>query len=165
MNMYIKNMELIEAIETRLKKYDVQIGILKNAPHYQPVRDKKGFKRYGYAGLPLVKPSSNPEKVDGTLVSVMRKLNSQANLLQRPFRQKTNNALLVIINLLCDALSGKENKQRILNGYQAVIRAPILRDEYGRNSSRWAKIKGFNKFAMFTGQIFKNIKARFVNNV
>ena len=53
------------------------------------------------------------------------------------------------------------DKQRILNGMRAVVRNPILRGEYGKNSAKWAAVKGFNDLLMMTGQFFKAIEARF----
>jgi hypothetical protein len=42
---------------------------------------------------------------------------------------------------------------------QAIVRNPILKGEYGRNSRLTQKIKGFNRYMIDTAQLFKNIKA------
>ena len=71
-----------------------------------------------------------------------------------------NSDVYAVYIYLVDYLICKVSRQRIINAVQAVVRNPILRGAYGKNSAKTAKTKGFNKLLMDTGQLFKNIKAR-----
>ena len=74
---------------------------------------------------------------------------------------RNNKEVVMALNDIVKDMNGQDLHQRILNGFQAVVRNPILRGEYGKNTSPWARKKGFNQLLMMTGQFFKNVKARF----
>lgn len=163
--------DFLAYINARLSQYNCRVGILQNKLHYRPLQSthqqkfqgkwvnfKHNWVPYNYAGLRLWRQGN---KQDGTLYSVAKNLNNYIDWLQRPFRLSSNREVLSVIQLVIDGLNGVEVKQRILNAVQAVVRNPLLRSEYGKNSEKWAKYKMFNKLGFFTGQFFKNIKAEF----
>lgn len=161
----IESKGLDKFIQGKLDKYRFQVGILQNKQHFAPLHQgttgHKGLPViYNYAGLYLYR---HGKKVDGTLWNIGKELDAAFKWLRKPFLLAKNKELLSVINLIVDNMNGKDNKQRLVNAIQAVVRNPILRGDYGRNSKRWAKRKGFNKLMFMTGQFFQNIKARLFN--
>lgn len=158
----IESQGLDKFIQGKLDKYKFKVGILENKQHYAPLRQgttgKKGLPiLYNYAGLFLYKHGKKP---DGTLWGIAKKLDAAYKWLRKPFLLRKNQDLISVINFMIDDMNGRESKQRMVNAIQAVVRNPILRGDYGRNSRDWAKKKGFNKLMFMTGQFFKNIQAR-----
>ena len=103
---------------------------------------------------------------DGDFVNTFGKLAAELDKeykwLRRPFYSEKNKDVVKVVSDITKDLNGQGDKRRILNGCQAIFRNPILRGDYGRNSAKWKKQKGFDKLLMMTGQFFKAIKARFV---
>lgn len=146
-----------EVIQVELDKYEVEVGILADKPIYEPIQGK--YK--SYAGLRL---AAVGRKISGSLVDIAHQLNKRFHWLERPWRLEENQDVQQVVNDIIESINmNNSGKQRVLNGMQAIIRNPILGDYYGKNSARWAKIKGFNKLLMYTGQFFQNIKARYVS--
>lgn len=161
--MNIQGQGLDKIIEGELGKYKFQVGILENKRHYLPAEGDTYLTKgqnvwYNYAGLKLRRPSSF--KYSGTLYQVARDMDAAYKWLRKPFLLQSNADLLSVIQFVVDNMNGKDTRQRLINAIQAVVRNPILRGAYGKNSARTAKKKGFNKLLMDTGQLFKNIKAR-----
>lgn len=161
--MRIEGKGLSKMIEGELGKYKFQVGILENKLHYLPAQGDTTLTRgqniyYSYAGLKLRKPSSY--KYKGTLFSVAKDMDEAFKWLRKPFMLQSNADVLAVLKYVVENLNGKDTKQRIINAVQAVVRNPILRGNYGKNSAKTSKSKGFNKLLMDTGQLFKNIKAR-----
>lgn len=155
--MKIEGDKFAEVIQIELNKYEVEVGILQDKPVYEPIPGQ--YK--SYAGLRLAAVS---RKVSGTLVDIAHRLNQRFHWLERPWRLEENQDVQQVVNDIVDSINmNHSGKQRVLNGMQAIIRNPILGDYYGKNSARWAKIKGFNKLLMYTGQFFQNIRARYVS--
>lgn len=171
--MRVKKSEIVgkgldQVLQGKFDKYQFQVGILQNKQHYAPARKLVGFRNgnpvyekswYNFAGIQLLRAGN---KVDGTLKGVAKEMDEAYKWLRRPWEISKNKDLIGIIHYIVEDINGRENKQRILNGIQAVVRNPILRGDYGKNSRKRAKEKGFNKLMMATGQFFKNIKARFI---
>lgn len=157
MELEIKN--LSKKLTFKLEKYEVQVGLLEDKKRKKPLFRK--FKNY--AGKRLLREGGVSK--GASLVKVAEYLDKQFKWLRKPFLLKNNKEVVIVLNDIVKDMNGRGDKQRILNGFQAVVRNPILRGEYGRNNARWAKIKGFDDALMMTGQFFKNIKARFKNNV
>lgn len=137
-------------------KYTVEGGILEDKPRKAPK-----FGEYKtYAGKRLLKEGKASK--GAKMAEVAKYLDERYNWLKEPFLRKNNKEVVQVINDIAKDLNGVGDKQRILNGFQAVIRNPILRGEYGSVSEKWAKRKGFEDALFMTGQFFKNIKTRFV---
>ena len=146
-----------EVIQVELDKYEVEVGILADKTVYEPIHGES----QSYAGLRL---AAVGRKISGSLVDIAHQLNKRFHWLERPWRLEENQDVQQVVNDIIESINmNNSGKQRVLNGMQAIIRNPILGDYYGKNSARWAKIKGFNKLLMYTGQFFQNIKARYVS--
>lgn len=153
----IEGNNFVKTIQVELDKYEVEVGILADKPIYAAIKGK--YK--SYAGLRLAAVS---RFVKGTLVGLAKDLDRRYDWLERPWRLEENQDVQQVVDDIVESINmNHSGKQRVLNGMQAVVRNPILGDYYGRNSDKWANIKGFNKFLMWTGQFFQNIKARYVS--
>lgn len=155
--MKIEGDDFYRIIQVELDKYECEVGILQDKPHYNA---GIGFKTY--AGQQLARTG---RKIVGSLADVAQDLDRRFHWLERPWRMQSNQAVQDVVNDIAESMNGRDPraKQRVLNGVQAVVRNPILRGDYGGNSSQWAQVKGFNKLLMWTGQFFQNIKARYVS--
>lgn len=140
-----------------LEKYNFDVGIIQDGVHRSARGKKAGLK--SYAGGPARKASAAP---DGTLSEISEKLRKQTriNFYTRPFKSKKNKDILAFTKSFFNLVRGSSQKRRCENLLQAIVRNPILRGDYGSNSALTQKIKGFNRFMIDTGQIFKAIKAK-----
>jgi hypothetical protein len=93
------------------------------------------------------------------LVENMKRLN--INLLLRPF-QEQNSQIMKFTRYFLQLVTKKPgiSIKRVENLLQAIVRNPILQQEYGGNSANTADDKGFDRHLFDTGQMFKAIKAR-----
>jgi hypothetical protein len=155
MELQIKN--LSKKLSYKLDKYEVEVGLLNDTIRKQPKFGE--FK--SYAGKILLregKPSTGK-----TMVEVAESLDKRYKWLKDPFLRPENKEVVAVLNDIVRDMNGEDLQNRILNGFQAVVRNPILRGDYGINGTKWAKKKGFNTLLMMTGQFFKSVKARFKN--
>ena len=153
MELKIKN--LSKKLNFKLAKYEVQVGLLEDKKRKKPKFNE--FKNY--AGKKLLREGGFSK--GASMVEVAEYLDRKYKWLRKPFLIINNKEVVLVLNDIVKDMNGQDLKQRILNGFQAVVRNPILRGEYGKNTSPWAKKKGFNQLLMMTGQFFKNVKARF----
>ena len=152
----------VKKLENRIGRYEFEVGVLEDKSHYMaqeaalfgdsPTRD--------YAGGPVRKATrqESGKTVGEVLVDNMERLN--INLLSRPFQDQSSEIMKFTRAFLQMATGGKISLKRVENLLQAVVRNPILKQEYGSNSSFTADNKGFDRHLFDTGQMFKAIKAR-----
>lgn len=135
----------------------MQVGVLDDKPHRDPL-ELLGT----YAGGPVRKASRKSSgKTNGEiLVDNMERLN--IDLLREPFQEKNSPELLRFSKAFLKlALSRKDiGIRRVENLLQAIVRNPILRQEYGGNDLLTKIHKGFDRHLIDTGQMFKSIIAR-----
>lgn len=162
---------LDQVLKKKIAPYELEVGVLNDGPHYAPAwgvfkRGKnKGKPRLkSYAGGPARRQT---RRLNGTLSSVSKAVRSFLgfNYLTRPFQKsfvKGKDIRLFMYQFfkLVFSESKLARKKRVENLLQAVVRNPILRGDYGRNSRAWAKLKGFNRKLIDTAQFFKSIEAR-----
>jgi hypothetical protein len=99
-------------------------------------------------------------RTKGTVEDVSKRVRKQVNIYTLPFNKRTSKDLRNFIRLFFKYVAGEIKKVRsVSDSLQAVVRNPMLRAEYGKNTRYWAKVKGFNRRLFDTGQLFKNIKA------
>lgn len=150
-----------EILKGKVEPYSLEVGILVDGPHKDAVSKNKGLKNY--AGGPSRRVGA---KASTTLEEVSKNVRSLLgfNYLSRPFKNKSDDTTRLATTFLDYALNeGKGAKQkRLENLVQAVVRNPILRGTYGRNTKVTANIKGFNRKLIDTAQFFKAIRGRVV---
>lgn len=150
-------------LSKRIEKYEFEVGILEDKEHKNP----KTSTTFGeqdltsFAGGPARKKSSigSGQKISEVFNANQMRMNT--NLLLEPFENKSSDIVKFtkeFLKLVFDA----SYTRRVENLLQAVVRNPILRGDYGENSSFTADQKGFNRLLIDTAQTFKAIKARVV---
>jgi hypothetical protein len=145
-----------------IEKNTFEVGILDDKPHFLPKPDE--IKNY--AGGPSRKNSRKQSSLTTAEIFVDNMERSNIDFLRRPFKDKSSD-IIKFSNLYLKYAFKKPgvSKKRIENLLQAIVRNPILRQEYGGNSSKTSKKKGFNRFLIDTAQMFKAIRARMIKSV
>jgi hypothetical protein len=146
----------------RFGKYQFQVGVLEDKPHYQPQPDgplNMGDNIKTYAGGPSRKQS----KVEsGLTVSAVSKANRDRlgfNYLREPFKKQSSD-IIKFSRAFFKLAFGMSEKKRAENLLQAIVRNPILRGDYGSNTRGTARLKGFDRHMIDTAQLFKSLKAK-----
>lgn len=152
-------------LQSRVQNVEFEVGVLDDSPHRLPV-DQALFETpqlKTYAGGPVRKTSRKDSGVTtgDVLVQNMERLNT--NLLLEPF-QKKNSDIMKFTRYFLQYVVGRPGAsiKRIENLLQAIVRNPILNQEYGPNNSTTADNKGFDRHLFDTGQMFKSIRARMI---
>lgn len=143
-------------------KYDFQVGILVDGPHFEAkhgVRGQGGKDVIGnYASGPVRKTSNIQSGLNISDVSEENRKRLRINYLTAPFERKDSD-IIKFTNEFFKLVFGRSEKKRAENLLQAVVRNPILRGDYGRNTELTKKIKGFDRNMIDTAQLFKAIIA------
>jgi hypothetical protein len=142
-----------------VEKYSFDVGVLDDAPHKSAKYAKKGQNVLSnYAGGPVRKTTQKAYLSVADVSESFRKFLG-FNYLTKPFAKK-NSEIVRFTNEFLKLAFGRSQKKRVENLLQAIVRNPILRKDYGDNSAKTQKAKGFNRLGIDTGQLFKGIKAR-----
>lgn len=149
-------------LASRIERFTFEVGILNDKDHKLAKETSPGQEPSlgSYAGEPIRKATrtSSGMTIGEVLVENMKRLN--INILLRPF-QEPNSEILKFTEAFLKLVTNRGmSVKRVENLLQAVVRNPILKQEYGRNKSATADAKGFDRHMIDTGQMFKNIKAR-----
>ncbi len=136
------------------EKYTFEVGVLVDGVHKNPA---KGIK--SYAGGPARKVSFTGSMSISEVSESLRK-HTGINFYTQPFKSQKNKDVLAFTKEFFELCAGRSQPKRAENLLQAIIRNPILRGDYGSNSSLTAKIKGFNRFMIDTAQLFRAITAK-----
>ncbi len=141
-----------------LEKYEFTVGVLEDRAHKEAESKSKGLS--SYAGGPTRKASNkNSGKTISEVSEDLRK-NTGINIYTQPFFAKKNKDIVNFVREYFFLCAGRTQKKRVENLLQAIIRNPILRGDYGKNSAPTARIKGFNRFMIDTAQLFRAITAK-----
>lgn len=149
-------------VEGIFNKYSFEVGVLVDGVHKDAKKGKRGLQGKDvlttYAGGPIRKKSGKGEQ---SISEVSAKLREHlgVNYLVAPFKNKTSD-IIKFTKTFIQLAFGKSLPKRLENLLQAVVRNPMLRGDYGSNSTVTQKIKGFNRPTIDTAQLFKSIKAR-----
>ena len=150
-------------LKGRIEAYEFEVGILEDKAHRDPLEHGlfEEPQLGSYAGGPVRKASRKAGSISigEVLVANMERLN--INLLLRPFQEQSSDIMRFTREFMKMVTTKPGmSKKRVENLLQAIVRNPILRGDYGANSSFTADNKGFNRHLIDTGQTFKQIKAR-----
>ena len=156
--MKISSKNILKKMSKDIGIYKFEVGILKDEAKKIPNRESSA----NYAGLKI--SGTKGRSTTNTVVKVAKRMDNLFGWLQKPFNDGKNKDVNDVVKELSSQVFHKKSKnlKRLENAVQAVIRNPILRGDYGNNSSITAKEKGFNKLGIDTGQFFKSIKAKIV---
>lgn len=152
-------------LKRQIEGYELEVGVLDDKPHKEPVETPRFADPLlgSYAGGPVRRKSGKVGDKSNAdiLVENMQRMN--INILLRPFQDKSSDIIKFsnyFLKYLIGGLGG--NQKRVENLAQAIVRNPMLNQEYGPNSSQTADDKGFNRHLFDTGQLFQSIKARVI---
>jgi hypothetical protein len=150
-------------LKGRIEKFEFEVGVIEDKPHMNAV-EQSLFEQpdlKNYAGGPVRRTSRQASTMTTgeVLVENMKRMN--INILLRPFQERNSQILKFteyFLKVVCKRPGA--NIKRIENLLQAIVRNPILKQEYGPNSPVTADSKGFNRHLFDTGQMFKAIRAK-----
>jgi len=152
-------------IQSRVNGIEFEVGVLDDSPHKLPVEqglfEQPQLKTY--AGGPVRKTSRQASDVTNGQVLMENMERTNHNFLLEPF-QKKSSEIMKFTNYFLQFVVGRPgiNAKRIENLIQAIVRNPILNQDYGPNTSTTADNKGFDRHLFDTGQMFKSIRARMI---
>jgi ribosomal protein L31E len=170
-------------LKGKIEPYTFEIGILKDVPHRNPL-GKKVFRARTKAKLKknlsgkskttklrpmLGKLAGGPVRRAGkvgtqTVAQVSQSVRQQTgiNYLRQPFKKKSDDAVKMLRTFwkLVFKEGKLKTKKRLENLLQAIVRNPLVRRTYGKNSKATIRTKGFDRKFIDTGQLFKNINAK-----
>lgn len=165
MNVEVKiTGSLARQLKKRVNQYHFEVGILKDGPYYEPESNADGLidRQLGsFAGGPIRKKT---RQWRGQMISDVAKANMDRlgfNFFARPFKDESQEIVKFTKAYLL-FLFRNSSLKRVENLLQAVVRNPILRGDYGTNSEFTEANKGFNRYMIDTGQMFRAIRARAV---
>lgn len=151
-------------LKKRIEGYEFEVGVLEKTPHFEAESKIRGLR--SFAGTSARKRSRRP---DGNSQAIGAKLQGFYGWLSHPFRdgnEKQKELQLFAQRYLAEVQKdGQVNVKRLENLVQAIVRNPILRQDYGSNKPSTAKIKGFDHLMIDTAQFFNSVKARLLKNV
>lgn len=151
-------LNLKREIMRRMGSYEIEIGALTDRPERTPKKERKNFFG-GYA-------NKAGKEADTTVRAVLQKMDAAFNILLAPWSNPSNkNVALVLKEVILDMNKSHGDNKRIENAALAVVRKPILKNEYGHNSPQTIKSKGFDRLLINTGTMFSSIKARLKKRV
>ena len=160
MNVKLKlNPRFRKNVKGMFGKYDFEVGILEDKPHRDAETGDKAGTRV-FAGGPVRKASRKRTPLTLTKLSQQVREQTGLNYLTSPFKHPKSADIVRFTNSFFKLVFGRGEKRRAENLLQAIVRNPILRKDYGSNSPKTVKVKGFDRFLIDTGQLFKAIRAR-----
>ena len=137
----------------RFQRYLFETGV-EDARHRNPRRPRAHGT---LQGGPIRKMGPD---VHSTNKKIAVAMHVKTGFMTKPFHKKTSKDLRAFFKAFFDLAAGKVGRSKVESLLRAVVRNPMLRGEYGRNTRARARVKGFNRLLFDTGQLFKAIKAK-----
>lgn len=106
-------------------------------------------------------------KTRSTTATIAERIRTELGIdwLRTPVRRENTPEMKALRKAFFDLVTGKNrNYSAVETKFRAVLRIPILKKRYGRNTPAAAKEKTFNRFLIDTGQFFKAIVAKVSSN-
>ncbi len=145
-----------KTLQHRVSSFEFEVGVLQDKPHRDP---REPLEVTQYAGGPVLRASRQGGELTVGQVLVENQKRMNINILLRPFQDESSDILKFTTSFLQLVTKQNLSIKRVENLLQAIVRNPILKQEYGGNSAATADAKGFDRFLFATGQMFKSIKA------
>jgi hypothetical protein len=150
-------------VQARYGRYDLEAGVLKDKPHRDPKPAKargKPQKKKRVQGAKAKTVRLQKAKASTTNAEVSERIRKDhgVDYLRSPLRMHNSLPMKQFRKAFGRLLTGKDkNYSSVESKFRAVIRIPILKLHYGRNSAEAARTKTFNRKLFDTGQFFKAI--------
>lgn len=148
----------------RYDRYTFETGVA-DKPHRMPKEPRvlksgklgKTPKLGSLEGGPVRK---TVRQTKSTNLKIAIKNQRKYKFMTAPFQKRTSKDLRAFIKAFFNLAAGKiKKKSDVAKLVLAVVRNPILRGDYGRNTMITRQIKGFNRLMIDTGQMFKSLRA------
>lgn len=157
--------ELSKGLQKRIRgvfeKYEFEVGVLTDRPHFQAEQaelyKEPDLKTFAGGQARKISKVRSELTIGEIFVENMKRLN--IDLLREPFKKKDAEINKLIREFFRFAF-GKSEAKRLENTLQAVVRNPILRQDYGNNKASTADAKGFDRHLIDTAQMFRAITAK-----
>lgn len=155
-------------LKRRFDKYEMEVGILKDVDYYLPQTGEPGIPAEmrstigQFAGGPVRKRSNTKSGMKVSDIAEKIRTEQKVDWLREPLKNRSNRELQTLINTFFRFAFGRSTERRMENAVRALIRNPILRQDYGDNSPGTVARKGFNRYLFDTGQFFRSIKSRII---
>lgn len=166
--MEIKIEKLGPKLKAAIEAQYFEVGILEPAEHREAKDKNQGLTAFNEKKFLNGWARKAGTKVDGEMQEIGGELQKQYNWLGNPFK-KGNEKQAEILNFakayISEIQKARPSHNRVRNLVQAIVRNPILRGDYGSNSTLTLIRKGFDRTMIDTGQFFNAIQARVVKNV
>ncbi len=152
-------------VKGMFEKYSFEVGVLKDGPHKRAAIGERGLKGQDvitdYAGGPRRKISTKNPDTGLSISDVSKSLRDHLgfNYLSKPFEKRSSD-IIKFSSEFMKLVFGKSQKKRVENLLQAIVRNPMLRGDYKRESPLTQRIKGFSRPTIDTAQLFKAITAK-----
>ena len=150
----IKEFDIFDDLENEI----VEIGVLRDAIHYEAIPDSLTLKN----GKPSRVASNKQSKLSN--LEIAEKLDNKFRFISSPknsnIRKDLEKAVSSNLNDLSKIATKKRrdiNNKRTLDLYSKVVKSPMVDGKY-INTRITAETKGFNRGTMDTGQIYNNIE-------
>ena len=153
-----------ERVQARFERFDMRVGVLSDGPHKEPRERLPGALNFSsnlgtFAGGRVRKTS----RTSSITISEVSKANRERlgfNYLREPFKNRSA-TIIKFSEAFFKMASGRaaSMSKRCENLLQAIVRNPILRGEYGKQTPSSTRSKGFYRPMIDTAQLFKAIKA------
>lgn len=144
-------------LKAQIQKYSFEVGILED----RQLKRAKPRSIKSFAGGPARQIGSMSR---GGMQMLGAVLNKKYHWLRERYTSENKEIRAFANEYIAQISATKANMQRAINLVQAIVRNPILRGDYGSNSRRQARLKGFNRLMIDTGAFFGSIKARIIKN-
>lgn len=140
----------------RYGRHEFEVGIINDRPHLRPKSKKAGLGTL--KGGQVRKKSLTPSGMSVSEVS--KEVRKKVNFYKKPFERDSKDFRLFRREFM--RFVGKQGGKRhkVISLLRAVVRNPILQGRYGRNATSTARAKGFNRFLIDTGQLYRAIEAK-----
>lgn len=157
------NKKFKKNIQGKFGKYLFEVGVLEDKAYKKAKVGQRGLKGQDvigtYASGPVRKLSTTQSGMNISDVSKANRDRLGFNYLMKPFEKRSDD-IIKFSNEFFKLVFGRSQKKRAENLLQAIVRNPMLRGDYGKNSELTKKIKGFDRYMIDTAQLFKAIVAR-----
>lgn len=151
--------------DDQLREFEAQrvkVGVLQDRPVAIPQNKSKGHSRLkGTQYLRRKIKRQNKDDLENAmaLTKLAEILDKQYGFISETPLLPNNADLMKVMDELKVIFNGEPNPRRIENAAIAMIRNPIIRMDYGGNSSLTVEEKGFDRPMVDTGTLFSNISA------
>lgn len=151
-----KKKSLTEKVKTKIKKKLTSKKA--KAAALRRAHTRRGLGTLEGGPVRLQKPSTT-----STTAAIAERIRKElgVNWLVEPVRRENSPEMKALRKAFFDLLRGRNrNYSAVEAKFRAVLRIPILRGRYGRNTAAAARVKTFNRKLIDTGQFFKAILAK-----